>query len=437
MVWVGAPQVLRDAAIGADGTTVAADGRAWRLALAPKIPLNRSYFDASSARFAAARPLTLRGEVQGDTFVMRSLWPRDFAVDATLPVAPLDATVPAATAIRALMRATADGGAREPMASRLLYVRDKATRDWRGKPALLVMVNGAQGDDDEAWGGHFAIGTGVVGERGAIGDFIVDNFYSLDLESEKGLLAAPTPLDRYLGDLNSGQGWYRPSFLAIVVLDDARAALTVQDAFNRMFLQFWRHQLVYRHATMNCAGISVDTLRALGLAVPARGATSFAEAWLGVPYALAKYRSLEQARTIYEYLTEDVTRLLPAAAFEDTLATLLRVAREGAAPGDGALATTLAKDIAAVELLRLPQWPSSRKFGTWPVVTPGEYFAKLPSNPADMVTVAVPPRPFPPSLRDADLAREPARRSDVALAIWAGILAIALGYALRVIRRFL
>jgi hypothetical protein len=437
MVWVGAPQVLRDAAIGADGTTVAADGRAWRLALAPKIPLNRSYFDASSARFAAARPLTLRGEVQGGTFVMRSLWPRDFAVDATLPVAPLDATVPAATAIRALMRATADGGAREPMASRLLYVRDGATRDWRGKPALLVMVNGAQGDDDEAWGGHFAIGTGIVGDGGAIGDFIVDNFYSLDLESEKGILAAPTPLDRYLGDLNSGQGWYRPSFLAVVVLDDARAALAVQDAFNRMFLQFWRHQLVYRHATMNCAGISVDTLRALGLAVPARGATSFAEAWLGVPYALAKYRSLEQARTIYEYLTEDVTRLLPAAAFEDTLATLLRVARHEARPGDGALAQTLSRDIAAIELLRLPQWPSSRKFGSFAVVTPAEYFARLPRDPAEMVTVAVPPRPYPASLRDPDLAREPPRRSDVALTVWAGLLAIALGYALRFIRRWL
>jgi hypothetical protein len=204
-----------------------------------------------------------------------------------------------------------------------------------------------------------------------------------------------------------------------------------------MFLQFWRHQLVYRHAMMNCAGISVDTLRTLGLPVPSRGATSYVEAWLGVPYALAKYRSLDQARTIYEYLTEDVTRLLPAAAFEDTLATLLRLARDGAAPGDGALARTLAHDTLAIELLRLPQWPSSRKFGSWPVVTPGEYFAKLPSDPADMVTVEVPPRPYPPSLREPDLAREPARRSDVALAVWAGLLAIVVGYALRVIRRWL
>jgi len=435
MVWVGATEVLHDARISEDGSRITADGRARPLALVPKIPLNRSYFDASSARFASTRALTLRGESRDGAFVMRSLWPQDFALDASLPVTPLDAATPAALAIRGLMRATPDGGAREPMAVRLLYSRDGAARDWRGMPALLVMVNGAQGDDDEAWGGHFAIGTGIVGERGAIGDFIVDNFYSLDVESEKGILAAPTPLDRYLGDLNSGQGWYRPSFLAIVVLDDAHAALAVQDAFNRMFLQFWRHRLVYRHATMNCTGISVDTLRALGLPVPSRGATSYGAAWLAVPYALAKYRSLDEARTIYEYLTEDVTRLLPAAAFEDTLATLLRLARDGTAPGDGALASTLARDIAAIAVLRLPQWPSSRKFGSFPVVTPGEYFAKLPSDPADMVTVEVPPRPFPAALRDPDVARDAARRSDVALAVWAGIVAIALGYALRLIRR--
>ena len=72
------------------------------------------------------------------------------------------------------------------------------------------MVNGAQGDDDEAHGGHFALVTGRTQPDGAIGDWLVNNFYSLDVESEKGILAAPLPLDNYLADLNSGQGWYRP-----------------------------------------------------------------------------------------------------------------------------------------------------------------------------------------------------------------------------------
>ena len=34
------------------------------------------------------------------------------------------------------------------------------------------MLNGAQGDDDEAHGGHFALVTGRIGARGAIGDWI-------------------------------------------------------------------------------------------------------------------------------------------------------------------------------------------------------------------------------------------------------------------------
>lgn len=435
MVWVGSTRLLRNARMTPDGTAVNTGGTTLRLMLAPRLALNRSYFDASSARFAAARPLTLRGERDGDSFVLRSLWPQDFAVDASLAQVALPPADSPQLAIRALMRATPDGGAREPFAATLLHRRANAPRSFDGKPALVVMVNGAQGDDDEAWGGHFAIGTGVIGEGGAIGDVLVDNFYSLDVVSEKGILAAPTPLDRYLGDLNSGQGWYRPSFLAVIVLDDARAVREVQDAFNRMYLQFWRHQLVYQHATMNCAGISVDTLRALGLPISRRGATSRVEAWLGVPYALVKYRSLTQARMAYEYLTEDVTRLLPAAAFEDTLAVLLRLAHDGARDGDGPLARQLATDIVAIELLRIPQWPSSRRFGSWPVVTPDEYFGKVPHDPADAEIVPVPPREFPAALRDPDLLRPPARRSDVPLFVWAGVVAIALGYALRFMRR--
>ena len=437
MVWVGSTQILRDARMAADGGTIEAGGATLRLALVPKLALNRSWFDASSARFAAARPLTLRGERAGDAFVLRALWPQDFAVDATLAPSPLPAAATPQLAIRALMRATPDGGAREPFAATLVHRRDGAPPTFDGKPVLVVIVNGAQGDDDEAHGGHFAIGTGVIGAGGAIGDILINNFYSLDLVSEKGILAAPTPLDRYLGDLNSGQGWYRPSFLAVVVLDDAQVTRDVQDAFNRMYVQFWRHQLVYQHATMNCTGISVDTLRALGLPVPARGAASRVEAWLGIPYALVKFRSLARARFTYEYLTEDVTRLLPAAAFEDTLAVLLRLAREGARDGDGALARRLATDIVAIEVLRIPQWPSSRRFGSWPVVTPDEYFARLPRDAADIETVPVPPREFPAALRDADLLPPPARRSDVPLFAFAGLVAIVAGYALRVIRRLL
>ena len=40
----------------------------------------------------------------------------------------------------------------------------------------------------EAHGGHFALVTGRTQPDGAIGDWLVNNFYSLDVESEKGIL---------------------------------------------------------------------------------------------------------------------------------------------------------------------------------------------------------------------------------------------------------
>src|SRR6185369_14766504 len=110
-----------------------------------------------------------------------------------------------------------------------------------GRAALGIMVNGAQGDDDEAHGGHFALVTGRTQSDGAIGDWLTNNFYSLDVESEKGILAAPVPLDNYLADLNSGQGYYRPSYMIVAVLARDRAATLLQGALNRVYNQFYRH----------------------------------------------------------------------------------------------------------------------------------------------------------------------------------------------------
>src|SRR5574337_1326056 len=168
------------------------------------------------------------------------------------------------------MREDRRGGATLPFAVHGLWERAGWTGEWKDKPVLAVIVNGAQGDDDEAWGGHFAIATGRSTAGGAIADLVVDNFYTLDVESEKGILAAPVPLDAYLGDLNSGQAWYRPSFVLVAALATADALALVQGAFDRVYRQFWRHQLRYRHSTMNCAGVSVDVLRALGLPVARR-----------------------------------------------------------------------------------------------------------------------------------------------------------------------
>ena len=99
------------------------------------------------------------------------------------------------------------------------------------------------------------------GAQGAIDDWLVNNFYTLDSESEKGIIAAVVPLDNYLGDLNSGQAWYRPSYMLVASLKDGRTAEHLQSALNRVYNQFYRHQIAYQHACANCAGTSVTTSR--------------------------------------------------------------------------------------------------------------------------------------------------------------------------------
>jgi len=424
LVWVAEPDVLAGARLSADGVDLDHPAGALRFSLTPKIPLNRSYFDGSSTDFFRQRTVKVRGRVAGGAIVARTLWPEDFRLDRTPPVWPLAPDLATTEALRGRIRAEPAGGARSPFDACSLWQRDPAREAAPpGRAVLGIMVNGAQGDDDEAHAGHFALVTGRTQPDGAIGDWLVNNFYSLDTESEKGILAAPVPLDNYLADLNSGQGWYRPSHMLVAVLADERAAALVQAALNRVYNQFWRHQLVYRHATMNCASISVDALRALGWDIPARGPASRWIAALGFPWFAARERSIAKARVAFDYLNEDQTRLMPAATFEDAGASLLAlVARSGAAPPDGRLAQMLAEDVEAVAFLRFPQFPSSRAFGDAPAVTPWEFHARVPAEPGMMQIVPVPPRPFPTALRDPDLV--PLRRppSDYAAAIWGLLL---------------
>ncbi|MBS0325697.1 MAG: hypothetical protein JSS46_04005 [Proteobacteria bacterium] len=435
LVLLGAPLRADRAMLDASARTVTIGGRTHPFALAPRLPLNRSWFDASSAAWFASRSLRLRASIEDSTVVARTLWPEDFALGGTLPPAALAADRPLPLALRAWMREVPRGGADWPFAAHGIRERDGWTGDWKDKPVLALVVNGAQGDDDEAWAGHFAVATGRTSAGGSIADLVVDNFYTLDIVSEKGILAAPVPLDAYLGDVNSGQAWYRPSCVLVAALASDAALALVQGAFDRVYRQFWRHQLAYRHSTMNCAGVSVDVLRALGLPVPVRAPPRRWRAWFALPWVTLTQRSLAKGRLACEYLAEDVTRLLPAAAFEEAGAMLLSLAGNAGAPragtdasagNAGPLARLLARDIEAIALLRIPQFPSSRRFGSWPVASADEYFAAIPSDPAKMEIVPVPPRPFPRELRDDDLLAPPREPSDLPLAAWTIALAAAL-----------
>src|SRR6185369_7263036 len=121
--------------------------------------------------------------------VARTLWPEDFRLDRSPPMRTLAADLPVTLALRALMRSDPSGGARSPFEVWSLWRREPESAALvPGRAALGIMVNGAQGDDDEAHAGHFALVTGRVQDDGAIGDWLTNNFYSLDIESEKGIL---------------------------------------------------------------------------------------------------------------------------------------------------------------------------------------------------------------------------------------------------------
>lgn len=381
--------------------------------------MNRSWFDASSAAYFAGHASRVHGTREDHAFVARSFWPESFRLGPQAPpVRALAVPGDPAASLRQWMRDAPHGGARSPFAAHTLWRRDD-DGDWRGRAVLALVINGAQGDDDEAHGGHFAIATGRVADDGGTGAWLVNNFYSLDVESEKGILPAPVRLADYQGDLNAGQSWYRPSYAVVAVLADPRAALRVQDALHRLYLQFWRHQLVYHHPTANCTSMSVDTLRALGLHVPACGPTQRVLPWLGLPAIALHQRSLAKAKLAFDYLTVERTRLLPALAAEAVLASLWAIAH-GDLRRQGALGRLLARDLAALAWLRIPQFPSSRAWGDAPALSIAEYRARAPRDPAQAQIIPLPPRPFPPALRDDDLL-PPRQPSDRAVTAWAAL----------------
>jgi hypothetical protein len=422
LVWIGSPTELRGARLDPTGTGVTAGGAPIAFDVVPKIALNRSYYNAASVAYFGGRTLKLRGEIADGRFIARSIWPEDYRLDEAAIAPPAAVTAPSPEAVRRLLRAEPRGGATSGYAAFSLWERTPgaATR-CAGKPVLAAILNGAQGDDDEAHGGHYAVVTGRVGAEGEIDDWLVNNFYTLDLFSEKGIVAAAVPLDRYLADLNSGQAWYRPSHLIVAILGSERTTSHVQGAMNRVYNHFYRHQLVYGNVTMNCAGISIDALRALGWNIDARAPVSRLVAWLGVPWFAIRDRSIARARQAFDYLSEDGTRMFPAAAFEETAADLLRLAAGQVARDLTSFERMLSGDIEALLWVRVPQLPSSRAWGDFAVVTGREYAARLPRDRSKAVIIPVPPRPFPPELRDPDLLPRPLSRSAWAVVLWATV----------------
>lgn len=402
LIWLGSSEVIPQARLSRDGRHLTTgEGKTMDFAVVPKIPTNLSYYDASSLDFYSQRPLRLRGESsKGENgkqrFVARTLWPLDFSLASTVPLRPLEHT----ETLQSLVRADG-GGAKSPYSARVLWERNPGqNRDWANKAVMGVMLNGAQGDDDEAHGGHFGMVTGLYREDGDWSRWLVNNFYNLDSFSEKGIVAAATPMDKYLMDLNNGQSFYRPSYMLVAVLKSDRVAQQYQAAINRVYNHFYRHDFVYNHSRANCSGISLDTFRSLGWNLPERGNGGQLKAIAAYFYVAATSGSLADASKIYDYLTAETTRLYPAATFDAMGEDLLNLAQGKANRQLSALEQQLGDDLEAVMYVHIPQIPSSRALGLAPVYSFDEYMKQAPADRSQWKIVPTEPRPFPDDLRD-------------------------------------
>ncbi len=404
MLWVGSPSLVRDAKLSASGDAITlGDGANLPFRVTPKIKTNLSFYNDSSKAYFQQRPVRMRGEMQGDTFVARTLWPQDWAIDETqMRLQPLQA----GESLLGLVRGHA-AGKDERFETRLLWEKAAgAARDWSGRAVIGIMLNGAQGDDDEAHGGHFAIATGRHAKGGEFADWTVNNFYSLGSFSEKGITAAMLPMDNYMADVNSGQSWYRPSYMLVAVLKSDRAAYAYQAAISRVYHHLYRQDFFYRHAGANCAGISMDTLRTLGWNIPMQGPTSTLKAIAAYPYKSIADRSFVSGKQAYDYLIEEQTRLYPATAYDAAGRDLLRIVgvlnSAGGSVAAGKLETLLREDLEALVFVRIPQLPSSRAFGLFPVASIDEYMKRVPEDKSQWKIVPVDPRPFPSELIEPD-----------------------------------
>ena len=175
--------------------------------------------------FATAR-VKVRGTIADGTIVARTLWPEDFRLDRAPPARTLAPDLPAALALRALIRGDppAARGAPSPY-GRCGSAIPRATPRCRDARCSGSWSMARRATTTRRTRGHFALVTGrdaATTARSAIGSSTIS--IRSTSRARKGIIAAPVPLDNYLADLNSGQGWYRPSHMLVAVLRDDACA---------------------------------------------------------------------------------------------------------------------------------------------------------------------------------------------------------------------
>ncbi|MEX0615256.1 MAG: hypothetical protein WD177_05025 [Methylophaga sp.] len=432
-VWLGQPESIHNVKLESTEDQIRwPNGQRQNWQVIDEIPQNQSYWNAESAAFFAGKTVHMRGATIEDSFIAETIWPVDFSIQSTSLRA-----LSGQETIEDWIRAD-QGGVSQPHSDRLIWQRDQeAAKKATDKPVLAIMLNGAQGDDHEALAGHFALVTGKFDTDGQYANWLVNNFYSLDVVSEKGIIAAVTPMDKYLADLNSGQNYYRPSYMLVATLNDAAPVQQIQHSMNQIMQHFYRQTVQYQHATMNCSGISLDGLKALGWQLPERGSNGMLMAIGAYFYSLFTEGSLTEARQLYDYLITETSRLLPAVAFDLLSNDLIKLAENR---GDRPLSDfeqQLAGQLDAMWLVRIPQIPSSRALGDAPVFSFQEYLDTAPANRDDWKSIVLPAQNLPASLQSTRPANPaPFPMPWPVILILCGLILLLAGVAYRLRQRY-
>lgn len=387
VIWTASPHIVEGKLNGNATALITPDGKQIKFDIVPKIPTNLSYYNKDSIAYFANKEVIARGVLKNNNFVAKSIWLKDFNINKPLPVSANN------TPIIDMVRKSDNN-----FGTQVLWSKNGKNIDVANKPVLAFVLNGAQGDDDEAHGGHFAVATGVFGKNGEWNNWLVNNFYGLNSFSEKGITASILPMDAYQADLNSGQSWYRPSYMLVAVLKDKKAAQIYQQSINRVFNHFYKHNFEYNHALNNCVGINMQTMRTLGWSIPKAGAENIPKAIAALPFVSITDKSLTNGKKAFDYLYAETTELYPLVGFDAVGNDLLQRIVKGQQPKNE-FEATLMQDIEAVVYIKLPQFPSSRAIGSAPVASLDEYMARVPEDKADWKIVPVEPRVFPNELK--------------------------------------
>lgn len=389
-IWTKGDSVI-NGTLSQDGKTILTEDKIYQFKPTEKIPTNLSYYNDNSVKFFAKKQVIVKGDIKNDTVIASSIWPVEYSFANTL----------APTQNKSSVKQLVQNEKLNSFEPQLLWSKDNQPVVLKNKHVLGFILNGAQGDDDEAHGGHFAVATGNIDNQGQFNNLLVNNFYGINSFSEKGIIASRVPLDLYQADLNHGQSWYRPSYMLFAILKNDNLGMQYQQSINHKFSEFYQHHFEYNHALANCAGINIETLRSLGWDIPKQGVESYIKGIGAIPY-VTMTDSFVSAKKGSNYMMSEKTDLYPFVAFDAISQDLLGRIAKGQNL-NSRFEKELADNLEAIVYVKIPQFPSSRSFGLAPIYSFDEYMKRVPENKKDWKIVPVEPNIFPDSLKDSQI----------------------------------